>query len=123
MTGSDYERDLASLLDDDGYHVMRAPSSGAGTTRELPDLLWASHFTDAVAAELKTTGQNVAYFDGDEVESLVNFARSFVARSWLVARFKGDTTFYCYSIDDARQTDSGRYAVDRDTETVFEVSP
>jgi len=123
MNGSNYERTLARHLDSEGYHVMRAPSSGGATKRELPDLFWASHFTDPVAAELKATSQNVAYYDPDEIDALVSFSRSFGAQSWLVARYKGDTRYYAYRIDDARQTESGRFAVDRDIERTQEFQP
>jgi len=45
MTGSDKERELATLLDMAEYHIMRAPSSGGGTKRDLPDLLWGKQPT------------------------------------------------------------------------------
>jgi Holliday junction resolvase len=115
MTGSDYERALAKRLAEDGYHVIRAPASGSATTRALPDLAWGDG-ERVVCAELKTTGQNVAYFDAAEVTALREFAVAFNAASRLVARFKGDTDYYCIAPEQARQTDSGRYAVDRDME-------
>jgi Holliday junction resolvase len=122
MSGN-YERDLANHLDECGYHVMRAPSSGGGTTRELPDLFWAKATEMPVAAELKTTKGNVAYYDSEEVESLKNFAAAFSAQARLVARYKQDTTFYTHRVTDARRTDSGRYAVDRDITPQQEITP
>jgi len=118
-----YERKLAKHLDEQGYHVVRAPSSGGGTKRELPDLFWAKPSEAPIAAELKTTSQNVAYYDESEVAALQSFARSFDATPVLVARFKGDTTYYAVHIENPRITDSGRYAVDRDIEPSLTIEP
>jgi len=116
MDGSQYERKLARYLDDNGYYIMRAPSSGAATKRELPDLLWSKRGVPTIAGELKATSQNVAYYDKEEVEALTRFANAFGAEARLIARFKGDTSYYMFWPADARETDTGRFAVDRDIE-------
>jgi len=113
MTGSDKERELATLLDMAGYHIMRAPSSGGGTKRDLPDLLWAQD-GDLWAAEMKYTGTDTAYYGEDEVAALERFAEAFGATPFLVARFKQDTTFYFRAPAEARRTDENNYAIDRD---------
>jgi Holliday junction resolvase len=100
-----YERQLAQILDEQGYHILRAPASGSATTRELPDLLWGKEGHTPVAAELKTRGQEVAYLDKDEVESLQNFAAAFGAHARIVFRIKGDTNFYVIDPKDAHPTD------------------
>jgi Holliday junction resolvase len=110
MTGSDYERQLAARLSDQGYYVIRAPASGSATKRPLPDLAWADD--EIACAELKATSQNVAYFDGQEVQALEEFAAAFNATPYLVSRFKGDTTYYCCRPSTVRRTESGRYAYD-----------
>lgn len=112
MTGQNKERELARQLADAGYAVMRAPASGSATTRDLPDLLWAKDGC-IVAGELKYTGENVAYYDAEEVAALDRFGKAFGANVRLVARFKQDTNFYSLKPEQARRTDSGRYAVDR----------
>lgn len=122
MTGQDKERALARQLDQHGYHVMRAPSSGSATKRDLPDLLWSKHGQPIIAAELKYTGENVAYFDAEEVRALVQFANAFGAEARLCARYKQDTAFYTLPPEKARRTDTDRYAVDRDLD-VSEVDP
>lgn len=114
MTGSDYERQLARKLDEQGYHVIRAPSSGSATQRDLPDLAYSKPGETPVFLELKTTAKNVAYYTDDEVQALSRFATAFNGRRGLCARFKGDTNYYLCAPIDARITDSGRYAVDRD---------
>ena len=113
MTGSDKERELATLLDMAEYHIMRAPSSGGGTKRDLPDLLWGKDGA-LWAAEMKYTGTDTAYYGEDEVAALERFAEAFGATPFLVARFKQDTTFYYRRPQDARRTDKDNYAIDRD---------
>ena len=114
MTGSDYERQLANELDQRGYHVIRAPSSGSATQRDLPDIAYSKPGETPVFLELKTTGQNVAYYTEDEVEALARFATAFNGHSRLCARFKGDTNYYTLKPMNARRTDTNRFAVDRE---------
>lgn len=114
MTGSDYERKLARKLDEQGYHVIRAPSSGSATKRDLPDVAFGKAGDIPVMLELKTTSQNVAYFDNAEVKALARFAAAFSGVKRLCARYKQDTCYYLYDPADARRTPSDRYAVDRD---------
>jgi Holliday junction resolvase len=102
---------------------MRAPSSGAATTRDLPDVLFSKVCQPLIAGELKTTGGNVAYYASDEVEALRQFATAFSAKPRLLARYKQDTTYYGWRIDDARVTDTGRYAVDREIEPRLTIEP
>jgi Holliday junction resolvase len=116
MTGSDYERKLARVLDQQGYHVIRAPSSGSATQRDLPDIAFSKEDNTPVMVELKTTSQKAAYFTESEVDALDRFAAAFNGVSRLCARYKGDTTYYLYDPLKARRTPSNRYAVDRDIE-------
>jgi len=110
----DYERALARQLSDAGYHVIRAPASGSKTTRDLPDLAWSKADVTPHVGELKTTGQDIAYYEQAEVEALRRFGVAFSATPVLLARYKQDTTYYKIAPEDARQTDSGNYAVERD---------
>jgi Holliday junction resolvase len=121
--GSDVERQLAKRLSDAGYAVMRAPASGGATDRELPDLLWAKPDTPLSVMELKYTGENVAYYDADEVQALGWFAACVGAKQFLCARYKQDRTYYLCHPNDARRTDSGRYAVDRDNDDLVKLEP
>lgn len=117
MSGN-YERKLARILNANGYHVMRAPSSGSGTKRDLPDLMYARSGERPVCLELKTTSENIAYYTNSEVTALDAFADAFNAHARLGVRWKGDTTFYEVRPVDARRTGSAKYAVDSDTEIV-----
>jgi len=116
MPGTRYEQKLAKLLHSNGFEVMRAPTSGGGTKRDLPDLLYAQPGERPVALELKTTSNDKAYYDEEEVAALDRFARAFDANSRLCVRWKGDTSFYEHAPASARRTDAGTYVVDEDTE-------
>jgi len=112
MTGN-YERMLAVELNDQGCAVMRAPSSGGGTARDLPDLLWSKSGEDTRAAELKTTAEPRAYYTTEEVDGLQRFATAFGAAPLLVARYKGDTEYYACHPTNAGRTDGGNYVLHR----------
>ncbi len=121
MTGR-YERQLANHLDAQGFHVVRSPASGAGTTRQLPDLFWSKAGESAVAAELKTTSQDKAYYTSEEVNALCEFAAAFTAYPRLVARFKGDTSYYVCDPKDVYRTAEDNYRVTRD-EHIYTIKP
>jgi Holliday junction resolvase len=120
-----YERELVRVLDDLGFGVVRAPSSGAATDRDLPDLLALSptvvgaaarrpSSTYALAIEQKTTSRTTAYADGPEVEALVAFADAAGAVPLIGGRFKrqgSDRLHYLVRPGDCRMTDSGTYGV------------
>lgn len=125
MTGSQAERDLATALDDCGFAVMRAPASGAGTTREMPDVL-AGRTTqpsgtavvqipsECLAIELKATSSTAAYVDASEVTALERFAVDFGARALLAVKFKGAgtrTRYWLVAPEAARMTDAGTFGL------------
>lgn len=114
MTGSNYERKLASILHDKDMAVMRSPASGAGTARNQPDILAASPTTETMALELKSTSDTIAYVNEQEVLDLEAFAALFNAEPYLVARFTSrgtPTHYYFVRPEDARYTDGGNYAL------------
>lgn len=120
MTGSDRERELARILNNQGYHVIRAPSSGSATQRSLPDLFFAKN-GEKTACELKYTGEDRAYYTQDEVEALKEFAAAFSAYTRLVARFKQDTTWYTCDPRNAGRTEQGNYVVHRELANLEEI--
>ena len=135
MADGRYERQLVNALDTHGWAVLRAPSSGSSTERELPDVLAlrrddtvarshgghagddtaATVRAEALAVEAKTTSSTTAYAKADEVAALRSFADRAGARPALAAKFKrpgGDRSpFYLVDPADCRMTDSGNYGV------------
>lgn len=122
MSGSDKERELARILDSQGYKVIRAPSSGSATQRALPDLFFAKN-GEKTAVELKYTGKDRAYYSQNEVEALKEFAAAFNAYVRLVARYKQDTTWYTIDPRKAGRTEQGNYVVHRDLDGLEEINP
>lgn len=82
-----YERELVNALDALGWGVMRAPSSGSATARELPDVLalegreregrLSCHSVrQAWAIEHKSGVSSTLYVGEGEVEALTRFCRA-----------------------------------------------
>lgn len=111
--GSRLERELVNLLDDAGFAVMRAPASGSATGRDLPDVL-AGNAEVFYAIEVKASGGDRIYLDGEEVASLVYFARNFGAKARIGVRFDSED-WYFFHPSDLHVTPSGNYRVKRDT--------
>lgn len=111
--GDRRERELVNLLADRGFAVMRAPSSGAGTTRELPDVI-AGNGETFYTFEVKSSKGNPVYLGGEEVENLVYFAQNFGGRARIAVRFdREDWAFFHPS--DLHQTSGGNYRIKKET--------
>lgn len=84
--GTRRERELANELDDRGFAVIRAPASGAATTRELPDV-FAGNGNDLYAIEAKASSGDPIYVDSEELDALAAFALGFNAKRRIAVRF------------------------------------
>ncbi|PSQ18316.1 nucleoid-structuring protein H-NS [Halobacteriales archaeon QS_8_69_26] len=111
--GDRRERELVNLLDDAGFAVMRAPASGSATERDLPDVL-AGDGEDFYAVEAKSSSGDRIYLSGEEVESLVYFARNFGAKPRIGVRFDQEDWFFFHPAD-LYTTDGGNYRVKKET--------
>ncbi|QLC34658.1 nucleoid-structuring protein H-NS [Halarchaeum sp. CBA1220] len=111
--GDRRERELVNRLDEAGFAVMRAPASGAATTRELPDVL-AGDGTAFYAVEAKSSAGDPIYLTGEEVEALVYFAQSFGARPKIGVRFDRED-WYFFHPSELHVTDGGNYRVKKET--------
>lgn len=107
--GDRRERELVNRLDEAGFAVMRAPSSGSATDRELPDVL-AGNGDVFYAIEVKSSFGDPIYLDGEEVEALVYFARNFGAKPRVGVRFDREE-WYFFHPGDLHVTDGGNYRV------------
>lgn len=120
---SRYERELVNLLDDLGWGVMRAPSSGAVTDRDLPDVLAGINGAGTpggvcaptpLAIEHKSTSKTTAYVGFGEVKAIERFADRFGATPLLGVRYTAQgtpTDHYLVRPHDARLTDQGNYGL------------
>lgn len=111
--GERRERELVNRLDEHGFAVMRAPASGSATERELPDVL-AGNGSVFYAIEAKSSGGDRIYLTGEEVESLVFFARNFGAKPRIGARFDREDWYFFHPAD-LHVTDGGNYRIKRET--------
>lgn len=85
--GARGERELISILENRGYVCLRAPASGAGTERELPDVIAGdgSHF---IVFEVKRFGSDdYDYISKSEIEDLKYYADNFGAEYYIAVRF------------------------------------
>jgi len=123
--GDRRERELVNALDEDGFAVMRAPASGGGTERELPDVL-CGNGEEFYAIEGKSSEKEGIYIDGDEVEDLIYFSQSFGAKARIGVRFDlehGDPAYgdddhpgwYFFHPSELHKTDGGNYRVKKKT--------
>lgn len=84
--GTRAERELANMLWDSGFAVMRAPASGASRKHPQPDIL-ASNGENAFGIETKSSSEDVVYIYKEEVEKLKKFCEKFGCDPLLGVRF------------------------------------
>ena len=118
--GDRRERELVNRLADDGIAVMRAPASGSATARDLPDVL-AGDGEAFYAIEVKSSADKPIYLRGEEVESLIYFARNFGANPRIGVRFDTEDWFFFHP-DELHITDGGNYRVKKE-QALFEGTP
>lgn len=105
--GDEKERNLVQDVDEAGLGVLRAPSSGSATGRDLPDLLVGypipddgfaregaldeGYYTAQVyGIEGKTSSGDPIYIPKEEVEALRRFCRRFGAHPKIGVRFNAE---------------------------------
>lgn len=110
--GDRRERELINLLDTEGFAALRAPASGAATSRELPDML-AGDGDNFYAIEAKTRDTDRFYIDGVEVEALFYFALMFGAKARLAIRFDGEEWRFIHP-SRLHITNGGNYRIDKE---------
>ena len=111
--GDRRERELVNKFDDADFAVMRAPASGSATPRELPDVL-AGNGEDFYAIEVKSSGGDPIYIDGEEITDLSYFAIGFGADPQIGVRFDHED-WYFFAPDDLYETSGGNYRVKKET--------
>jgi len=120
MSNGRYERELRKHLENNGYIVVRAPASGAGADRPLPDLFWSRPTETAIAAELKTRKEDIAYLSKDEIDALSEFAAAFNANPRIILRVKQDTSYYVIDPKDGHETENSIRVEKEDAYTTIE---
>ncbi len=123
MTGSDTERTLVNALTATGWRAIRAPASGGGTDRDLPDVLAGRAHPDTQrnetwAIEVKTTHAHNCYVTESEDIALNKFAVGFGGATPLFAvKFSSRgqrRRIWLLDPDDCPITDDGHRALNKD---------
>lgn len=123
--GSARERECVNLLHDSGFAVLRAPASGGGSTRALPDVLCGNGEV-FYAMELKASGGDPIYLTDEEVGALEFFAANFGAKALVGVRFDIEHGDPPWGVDDddgwrfhepasLHRTPGGNYRVKKET--------
>ncbi len=101
--GARRERELLSILNENGYVGLRAPSSGSTTQRELPDVI-AGKDGISLAIEVKASSKDKIYVDKTEIDDLKTFSDAFGSEYYLAVKFN-----YCdwmfFKEDELHETD------------------
>ena len=80
------EREFIHILDRLGFAVLRAPSSGAGTKLDRPDII-AGRKGLHLAIEVKSTRKETLYIEKESVNQLVRFSIKFGADPIVAIKF------------------------------------
>lgn len=121
-TGARYERELVTALDAAGYGVLRIPSSGSASSRDLPDVLAGQpaigpdgeRQSAVMAIELKSGRDTTLYVEKPEVDALKRFCERFGAVPRLGLRHTRQATsrnHFLVHPEDARRTPEGNYGL------------
>jgi len=84
--GSRGERDLCYYIGEREWTVIRSPTSGSATDREMPDAL-AANGTQRWAVEAKSRSADRVYIDGEKLAGLLAVAADFSATALLAVKF------------------------------------
>jgi len=85
--GINEERELVHKLNNLGFAVLRAPSSGSRTKLDRPDIL-AGRKGLYLAIEVKSTRKNIIYIADESIKQLIRFSEKFGAKPFIAAKFK-----------------------------------
>jgi Holliday junction resolvase len=87
---SDYERILVNRFWENGFAVMRAPSSSGTSKMPRPDILAGSAEKNLMLViEIKTSRQNIFYVQKEQIEGLLEFADRIGGQAYLGVKFVG----------------------------------
>ncbi|MEM4714343.1 MAG: Holliday junction resolvase Hjc [Candidatus Nanoarchaeia archaeon] len=92
IKGSNAERELVTLLWGRNFAAIRAAGSGVSRFYS-PDVL-ASNGSKILAIECKSTKHKYQYFEPQQIDDLLKFAKLFGAEPWLAVKFSGEWKFF-----------------------------
>jgi len=113
--GSDAERELARILWDNGFVVMRSPASGSAREDPQPDLLF-SDGSNIFGAECKRSSKDRVYINREEVVELEAFCEhfGFGCEALYAVRFNY-RPWYFLRLGDLEETDGSSFKAEEET--------
>jgi len=109
--GTRAERELANMLWESGFAVMRSPASGAGRKHPQPDIL-ISNGDRAYGIDTKSSSEDLVYISKKEVANLEEFCEKFGCEPMLGVRF--DWEGWVFFKPENCETTENSYKVSRD---------
>lgn len=92
---SDYERRLANKFWDNGFAVIRAPSSSGTSRMPRPDIFVGSAEKNQMyAIEIKTSRQDTFYVQKEQIDGLTLFSKRMGAKPLLAVKYVGYQMMY-----------------------------
>nr|QBN22585.1 uncharacterized protein MJ0497 [uncultured archaeon] len=115
--GSDAERELARILWNKGFVVMRSPASGSAREDPQPDLLF-SDGSNIFGAECKRSSKGKVYINREEVAELEAFCERFGlgCEALYAVRFNY-RPWYFLRLGDLEETEGLSFRVDEESVT------
>ncbi|MHA1223549.1 MAG: Holliday junction resolvase Hjc [Candidatus Heimdallarchaeaceae archaeon] len=115
---SDYERMLVNRFWDNGFAVMRAPSSSGTKKMPRPDIFVGSAKKKLMfSIEIKTSRQNVFYVQESQIKGLLEFTKRMGGKAYLAVKFVGKRMDFLFLAvpDSLTKSKGGSYRVDIET--------
>ncbi len=110
--GVRHERELAEVLWEKGWAVVRGPASGAGVRKRFqPDLIAAkSGIIAAFEVKRVSDASKPLYIERSQVEGLLEWARRAGGRAFIAVRIPGEGWRF-HSTEDLEPTPGGRFKI------------
>lgn len=112
--GIQQERELVSLLNENGFQAVRIAGSGAGSRNNpKPDVVCINK-SIAYAIELKSSNRDVIYIDNKQIRSLIRFCDGYGIYPLVCVKFSY-VPFVFLRLRELECTDKGNRRISRET--------